>query len=503
MSPFSNKTGDLREQIIGLGENSFHKSFYPELQKRLNELEALYSSQKALLDAIPDELITANEHGDILQHRARRILGGEGWAAGLQANLRDYLPDYLFQMMREQMAQAKQLHAMQVFEYEIPGENGVGYYEARIVAIHDDSFLIIIRDVTDRVLLQNELHTMATTDHLTGLYNRRYFEEAITGHVHSHNPISVVICDIDGLKFINDTFGHPKGDEVLKAASFILRSCFQKNVVIARIGGDEFGVFLHGLTNAEVDAACAAVNDRIDEFNRSTLELQIGMSIGYSHCASGDCDVRGMYREADNNMYKKKLLTAQSNRSALVVTLEKALEARDFITEGHAERMEKLVVHMGKRLGFSDLVINDLRLLAHFHDIGKVGISDTILFKPGKLNRQEYEIMQKHCEIGHKIASSTGDLNHIAHLILKHHEKWDGTGYPYGLKGLEIPIECRLLGVVDAYDAMSNDRPYRKAMPQDQVLDELRRNSGLQFDPDMVDALVDIVTSGRIAALYP
>jgi HD-GYP domain-containing protein (c-di-GMP phosphodiesterase class II) len=197
-----------------------------------------------------------------------------------------------------------------------------------------------------------------------------------------------------------------------------------------------------------------------------------------------------IFREADNNMYREKLHRKQSIRSAIVQALMKALEARDFITEGHAERLQSVVAAVGESMGMSDSKLVDLRLLAQFHDIGKVGVPDRILFKPGPLTREEYAEMQRHSEIGHRIAQSAPDLVPIADWILKHHEWWNGEGYPLGLAGEEIPLECRILAIADAYDAMTSDRPYRKAMGHEEALMELGKKAGTQFDPKLVQIVL-------------
>ena len=177
----------------------------------------------------------------------------------------------------------------------------------------------------------------------------------------------------------------------------------------------------------------------------------------------------------------------------------KALEARDFITEGHANRLQVYVKEMAAVLGMSTRSIFDLCLLAKFHDIGKVGVPDRILFKPGPLTNEEALEMQRHCEIGHLIARSAPDLGPIADWILKHHGWWNGKGYPLGLKGKEIPLECRILAIVDAYDAMTSDRPYRKALSREKALSELKRCSGSQFDPCLVNKFVEILELEKLS----
>jgi HD-GYP domain-containing protein (c-di-GMP phosphodiesterase class II) len=202
--------------------------------------------------------------------------------------------------------------------------------------------------------------------------------------------------------------------------------------------------------------------------------------------------IKDLYIQADNNMYREKLHQIQSARSAIVKTVMKLLKERDFITEGHAERLQDIVSNLGAAIGLSASQIADLRLLGQFHDIGKVGVSDKVLLKPGKLTAEETIEMQRHCEIGYRIALSSGELAPIADWILKHQEWWDGSGYPLGLAGYDIPLECRILAIADAYDAMTNDRPYRKAMGYDDAIAELKRCAGTQFDPELVETFCNI-----------
>lgn len=342
---------------------------------------------------------------------------------------------------------------------------------------------------------------LSITDPLTGLHNRTYFEQEMHRlEAESCTPVGIVLCDIDGLKLVNDTLGHDAGDELLLTAARVLKETFPGGGTVARIGGDEFAMLLPGSDETTTERVCSEFRDAVDRYNAANPERPLSASIGFAARSDTSKSMSDLFKEADDNMYREKLHRSRSTRSVIVQTLMKAMEARDFITEGHLDRLENLVARVAAAIGLPERNITDLRLLARFHDIGKVGIPDRILMKPGALTPEEIEEMRLHCEIGLRIAQSVPDLASISDWILKHHEWWNGQGYPLGLKGEEIPLECRILAIVDAYDAMTSDRPYRKALTHEQAVCELKRCAGTQFDPDLVQKVVQILETGRAGA---
>jgi diguanylate cyclase (GGDEF)-like protein len=305
-------------------------------------------------------------------------------------------------------------------------------------------------------------------------------------------PVGIIMCDINGLKLVNDTLGRENGDVLLLTASRILQQSCSDDAVVARIGGDEFAILLTNTSQQEIELSCKCIRHELMRYNADGKRAPLSLSFGFSLSETGIGTLSEYLKEAENEMYHQKLHSGQSARSTIVNTVMKLLEARDFITEGHADRLQDIVADLGMAIGLSESKIADLRLLAQFHDIGKVGIPDYILFKPGALTAEEYEIMKSHSEIGYRIARSSPDLTMIADQILKHHEWWNGGGYPLGLKGSGIPLECRILTIADAYDAMTSDRPYRKAMPHQTALSELKRCAGQQFDAELVSVFANI-----------
>ena len=353
----------------------------------------------------------------------------------------------------------------------------------------------IYSNITERKEAEAKLHYLSFHDPMTGLYNRTYFELQMKLFEETWpQQMGIIICDIDGLKIVNDTLGHDKGDNLLIVAAKILKMCVRKKDVLARIGGDEFAIFLPACEIRELESVTSRIHTAIIDYNTTQQELPLNISVGYAVTRNKTLpSVSDLFKEADNNMYREKLHRRQSNRSAIVQTLTTALEVRDFITEGHAERMQNLVRNMAESLEVPERSIKELQLLAQFHDIGKVGIPDRILFKTGPLTAEEYQEMKRHSDIGYRIAQSSPDLIPISDWILKHHEWWDGSGYPLGLSGDDIPLECRILAIADAYDAMTTYRPYKKTMTHSEAIAELIRCAGTQFDPFLVEKFISVL----------
>ncbi len=367
---------------------------------------------------------------------------------------------------------------------------------AGIIVILNDKTLVkkLQAEIKERVKKETQLCYMGTHDSLTGLYNRAYSSQIIHTLQKEHSTsMGMVMCDLDGLKFINDTLGHDKGDKLLVDAARIINSSLDGNAVLCRMGGDEFAILVPNCTENHINAICSRIRGSIKKYNAKNNSIPLSISLGYALCCGLPKSVEDLFKEADNDMYREKLNNTHSIRNALVQALTKTLEARDFITEGHGERLREMAVRLGKHMGLSEQRILDLQLLAQFHDLGKVGVPDSILFKPSSLTESEIIQMQRHSEIGYKIVQVHPDLNNISDLILRHHERWDGKGYPLGIEREQIPLECRILAVIDAYDAMVNDRPYRKGMRKKDAIMELVRNAGSQFDPKLVHKFLKIL----------
>lgn len=369
----------------------------------------------------------------------------------------------------------------------------------------------IFRDMTERKRIEVELREserrfrhMSYHDELTGLRNRSFFDKEMAlldADLESVKPISVISIDIDGMKTANDTFGHRFGDEILAEAAKLVSIPFSESDIVSRVGGDEFAVILPGVEWAEAMRKAQEIRGLINAHNAAHTDHPISMSLG----VAGSFPERReslyeIYQRADDRMYSYKLTQSTSPKSRLVDILMSALAERDRDTSSHIERLVVMVSMMADRMKIDEQKKRNLILLARMHDVGKVGVPDEILFKPGKLTAEELPRMREHVLIGYNIALRSKELRHIADLVLHHHESWNGDGYPKKLKGEEIPLECRVLSVVDAYDAMTHHRPYHEGISQEAAFEELRNKSGIQFDPEVVGIFIQLMNEVPILA---
>ena len=350
----------------------------------------------------------------------------------------------------------------------------------------------ISRDITKRKREQERIEYLSTHDIMTGLYNRMFFDAELDRIDASQLlPYSIITIDIDSLKLTNDMFGHSAGDKLIKLTADLLKDCCEK-AIVARIGGDEFCVILPGVDEIELKGNVENLNFKFEKNESAITEsgILLSVSLGFATKSRSDQTIAEITNTAEELMYRRKLLKHQSIRSTLLSTMKDLLFSKSNETMEHAERMAKFARKLGKAVGLSELDMDALELMATLHDLGKIGISNDILSKPGQLNKNEWAEIKKHPEIGYRIAFKIPELHDIAGYILSHHERWDGEGYPAGLSGKDIPYISRLISVVDAFDAMTEDRPYRKAISKEEAAKELLANAGTQFDPEIVESFV-------------
>lgn len=353
--------------------------------------------------------------------------------------------------------------------------------------------VLVFRDFTARKEKLARIEYLSYHDPTTGLYNRRYLEEVVKKQQAfcQEMPFSIIMADVNGLKLTNDVFGHLAGDVVLKRVAKLIENECPANGIVTRIGGDEFLILLPR-TGPEV--AESLVN-RIEKSiaGKKVGYINLSVSLGWASKTEEDQNFEEIYRMAEDKMYRHKLYESPSMRSNTIKTIIQTLHEKLPGEQEHSQRVSLICERIGRELGFSQDRIAELKIAALVHDIGKIAVDDAVLHKPGSLNPVECEQMKKHSETGYRILSSVNDMAYLANYVLSHHENWDGSGYPTGLIGEQIPLESRIIRIADAYDAMTHLRCYGDVLSHEQAKEEIRSKMGSYFDPNLAQIFLDKV----------
>lgn len=353
-------------------------------------------------------------------------------------------------------------------------------------------FLTVMVDITELRKSQEKIDYLAFHDQLTGLYNRRFYEEELKRLDTKRNlPLSLVILDVNGLKLINDGFGHLVGDELLKTVANVMKKKFRADDIIARIDGDEFIIILPKTDSDKVKVIVKRLNESIEK--KSIANINISVAYGWDTKIDEKEDIVNIYKRAEEYMYRRKLFESTSMRYKTIEVIMNTLCEKNIREQKHSKRVSELSGLIGLALNLSKSRIKEIETAGLMHDIGKTAIDDKILNKPDKLDKYERDEIRRHPEIGYRILSSVNEYALLAKYVLAHHERWDGKGYPEGLKGKDIPLVSRIIAVADSYDAMTNDRPYRKALDKKVAIQEIIDNSEIKYDPEIVKVFIEKV----------
>lgn len=364
------------------------------------------------------------------------------------------------------------------------------WYEGIWAPLSEDYYVHYIFDISERKRIENEIRFLSYHDQLTGLYNRHYLElEMKRFDTERQLPISMIMADLNNLKLVNDTFGHAKGDEMLKNAAAIIADSCRSEDVIARWGGDEFLVYLPRTKKDEAMEISRRIEEKFKEVAVAGIPLSVSVGVGTKQDKETELD--SVFKKAEDKMYAHKLQYNKTKKNFLLKTLQQNLAEKSFESEKHLDTMQTVACKVAEKLSLSEDETEKLILLVNLHDLGKITISREILKKSGPLSFEEWELIKKHPEDGYRVVRSIDSFAHIAEEILAHHEKWDGSGYPQGLRGKNIPLLARIVAAADAYEVMSSGRPYKKAMTMDEIAAEFEKESGKHFDPEIAEAVLD------------
>jgi diguanylate cyclase (GGDEF)-like protein len=368
------------------------------------------------------------------------------------------------------------------------------YYESMYTTFYDNDKSIIgvtvfSHDVTARKKSEDVIRYLSYHDALTGLPNRRYFEDEMIKL--DHDPKlsgAMVLLDINGLKIMNDAFGHHAGDRMLVKVSQIVQQNLPEPFRLMRTGGDEFMAFLEGVSEKEAHEIVDKCKELLDK--EQINGMLVSVSFGIEERVNGD-QTDNVTKRAEAKMYRNKLFEASSSRNESIRTILNTLHVKNRREEVHSSRVSNICSLIGQTLELRQEEINLLKLIGNLHDIGKIGIDEAILNKPGKLTEAEWNEIKRHPEIGYRILLTSSEYAEIAEDILSHHERWDGRGYPRGLKGKQIPFRARIIAIADAFDAMTAKRPYREPFDKEYAFNEIINGAGTQFDPDIAIKFVE------------
>ncbi|WP_050741823.1 bifunctional diguanylate cyclase/phosphohydrolase [Acetobacterium bakii] len=352
--------------------------------------------------------------------------------------------------------------------------------------------VLIFRDVSQRKAQNEKIEFLSDHDELTGLYNRHFFKKACERLDNAdYYPLSIIMGDVNSLKMTNDAFGHLAGDGLLKAAGEIMNQCCGNGDVLVRWGGDEFVLLLPNTDEQTAKKQVQMMNEAmaVSQAEPGILSVSFGWATKYSN-AEAFIDI---FKKAENLMYKNKLMMKPEVIAKTVNTIMASLFQKSETEKIHADGVGYYCKRIAEAMALSAKDMDTLRTVSLLHDIGKVTVEKEILEKTGKLTGEEWKVIKRHPEIGYHITNTSPDMAEIASAILCHHERWDGTGYPKGLVGEQIPVLSRIIAVGAAYDTILSQRSYKQAWLKDDALAEIRSQAGFQFDPQIAALFVNQV----------
>lgn len=456
-------------------------------EKRIKDSEKNY---RDLFEKTPIGILKVDVQEKILdinQHMLD-ILGASDKEEILQMNLVNlFIPEqFLF------INDYKQLTKNQVIseDRECTSQWGKRFWlRYKIFPIFGDSnelkeMIITGEDVTERKEAEGKLQYISLHDSLTGLYNRPFFEEELKRlNTERQYPLSVIIGDVNGLKILNDTFGHLEGDQLLERTAEILQRCCRHEDIISRWGGDEYAIILPQTDHETALQICDRIRNECQI--QENILIPISISLGVSTNSLPTQNVQKIITDAEEKMYQEKLIESDHYRRKMLSTFISNLKPKTW----HSADLCRLCLWFGMvlNLPYSE---EELMYLTDLHDLGKINMDISFLSQAGSLDEDGWKKIKKHPEIGYRIAQAIHQISTIADAIWAHHERWDGAGYPRGLSKENIPLLARIMAIADAYDAMRCGRPYKSPLTKEEAINELLRCSGSQFDPYLVSLFI-------------
>lgn len=473
--------------------------FQNEELKRVNkEIEEIKLRFQQLFMEAPIGYVFINERLEIIDYNSeaeKYIYGEKDSARKLSDFIDSNSQDTYYLHFRQQIKTTKNVESY--INITVSGE--LRYYKliSSPFYINDNRyFQCALIDETSEILKAKAIEKMSYQDPLTKLYNRRFFNEELKRlDIKRNLPLGIILADINGLKLINDSFGHQVGDEFLIKTAKAFKKELRGDEIIARLGGDEFAILIPSIKKDEI---LTVVNRIQESFNKIEInDIKFSVACGFALKETMDVSTNKIFKKAEDIMYQNKLLMKSNYHKNAIRGIITTLHEKHPREEKHSSRVRYYMEMFTNNENFDISNKALLETAGMLHDIGKIALDYSILEKDGPLTTKEFDAVKKHPEVGYRILSSAGVYQEILEGVLYHHERYDGKGYPKGLKGEKIPLLARILTVCDAYDAMRSDRPYREALTIDEAVNELKKCSGTQFDPKITHFFIKMLSEKK------
>lgn len=465
-----------------------------EIKEHLNVNMALLESEnkfKTIVNSFPDVVFILSADG--------RFIDCDGGDTSLLLYKKeeytgkfigDVMPQDIANMSYEKIKLTIENNDLNILEYKLSINGSDDFFEVRFAKMNENKVMAVLRKITEEKNKLLMIEKLSFSDQLTGLHNRRFFDEEIINVDKIENlPISIAIIDVNGLKMVNDAFGHSAGDKLLVAVANVLKKECGDGNAVSRIGGDEFVLLLPNTTTDDMEIITKRIYKAVSAITE--INTLVSVSLGWDTKIQMDESIDQVYKKAEDEMYSKKMSESQSVRNRTIQVILKTLNEKSTREKVHSENVSFLCSIIGRAMGFDEESLKEIEIAGLMHDIGKISVPESVLNKPARLTDSEYEEIKKHPGSSYQILRSADAYINLAEYVLCHHERWDGKGYPRGLSKDEIPLYSRIIAVADAFEAMTTDRTYRKAMKNKDAFEELRRCAGTQFDPKIVEILIN------------